>query len=87
MCLPFGVSTGAGGRGFRGLSPAFVVCCLLLSSFSLCSRCVVFEYALISRFKGVFSVVWGCCVGLLGLGALCGLCGFCTRVELGGFGA
>ena len=42
------------------------------------------EICLISRFKGVFSVVWGCRVGLFVLRALLGLCGFCTRVELGG---
>ena len=57
----------------------------LLPAFSLCLWCVVFECGSISRFKGVFSAVWGCCVGLSCLRALLGLCGFCARVELGGF--
>ena len=43
---------------------------LLSSSFSLCSWCVVLEYALISRFKGVFSGFWAFRVGLCGLRAL-----------------
>ena len=59
----------------------------LLSALSLYSWCVVFECGSISRFKGVFSAVRGCCVGLCGLRALRGLCGFCTRVELGGLKA
>ena len=45
------------------------------------------EYGSISRFKGVFSEVWGFRVGLCCLGGLRGLCGFCTRVELGGLKA
>ena len=57
-------------------SGPLVVCSLFLSALSLCLWCVVLEYALISRFKGVFSAVWGCCVGLCGLRALRGLCGF-----------
>ena len=68
-------------------SGPLVVCSLLLSALSLCLWCVGFEYSPISRFKGVFSAVWGCCVGLLGLRALRGLCGFCARVELGGLKA
>ena len=68
-------------------SGPLVVCSLLLSSFSLCLWYVVFEYGSISRFKGVFSEVWGCCVGLCCSGDLRGLWGFCTRVGLGGFGA
>ena len=59
----------------------------LLPALSLCLWCIGFECGSISRFKGVFSEVWGCCVGLLGLRALRGLCGFCTRVELGGLRA
>ena len=57
----------------------------LLSTLSLCLWCIVFEYALVSRFKGVFSVVWGCCVGLCGSCGLRGLWGFCVREWLGGF--
>ena len=68
-------------------SGPLVVCSLILSALSLCSWCVVFEYGSISRFKGVFSEVWGVCVGLCGSGALRGLWGLCTRVELGGFRA
>ena len=76
-------------RGFRtclnaGSGP-LVVCSLLLSALSLCLWCVVFEYGSISRFKGVFSVVWGCCVGLCGSCGLRGLWGFCVREWLGGF--
>ena len=74
---------GGGGRVHRvqvvrlsGLSAPFVACSLLLSSLSLCSRCVALEICLYSRFKGVFSAVWGCCAGLCCLGALRGLCGF-----------
>ena len=59
----------------------------LLSALLLCSRYVGLKYGSISRFKGVFSGFWGCCVGLCCLGGLRGLWGFCTRVELGGFGA
>ena len=59
----------------------------LLSALSLCLWHIMLEYGYVSRFKGVFSVVWGCCVGLLGFGALRGLCGFCARVELGGLKA
>ena len=57
------------------------------SALSLCSRCVACKYGSISRFKGVFSEVWGCCVGLCCLGALRGLWGFCVREWLGGFRA
>ena len=56
----------------------------LLSALLLCLWCVACKYASISRFKGVFSAVWGVCVGLCCLGGLRGLWGFCTRVELGG---
>ena len=59
----------------------------LLPALSLCSWCVVLEYALISRFKGVFRGFCGACVGLCCSGTLRGLCGFCTRVELGGLKA
>ena len=74
----------AGSLGIQDLpefgSGPLVVCSLLLSSFSLCLWCIVLEYALISRFKGVFSGFWGCCVGLCCLRALRGLCGF-VRVS------
>ena len=60
---------------------------LLLSALSLCSWCVVLEYALISRFKGVFRGFCGACVGLCCSGALRGLWGFCTRERLGGLKA
>ena len=89
--LPLWLSFVGGGRahlvqvvqvqGFQ--CPAVCVPCLL-SALLLRSRCVACKYGSISRFKGVSSVVWGFCVGLLGLGALRGLCGFCVRVELGG---
>ncbi len=57
----------------------------LLPAFLLCACRVACKYAFISRFKGVFSVVWGADVYLYGLRSLRGLCGFCTRVELGGY--
>ena len=57
----------------------------LLSSFSLCLWRIACKYGSISRFKGVFSAVWGCCAGLCCLGALRGLWGFCVREWLGGF--
>ena len=73
---PFGavvVSTGGRCAGFRGFrtclnagSGPLVVCSLFLSSFSLCLWCVVLEYALISRFKGVLEGfpcwMWVCVV-------------------------
>ena len=71
--------------GFRGLSPPFVPCSLLLSALSLFPWCVACEYTFISRFKGVFSVFLWLRVGLYCLRALRGLCGFCVRVELGGY--
>ena len=58
---------------------------LLLSALSLCPRCVALEICLYSRFKGVFSAVWGCCEGLYCLRALRGLWGFCVREWLGGY--
>ena len=77
--------------GFRGLRTCRRLALVLWScvpsfcpSFLLCSRCIACKYGSISRFKGVFSVVWAFRVGLCGLGALRGLCGFCARVELGG---
>ena len=42
------------------------------------------QTCLIWRFKGVFSAVWGCCVGLFVLRALRGLWGLCVRERLGG---
>ena len=90
----FIVSTGAGVPalwGFRTCktfgSDPLVVRSLLLSALSLCLWWVVFEICLYSRFKGVFSAVYGVCVGLCCLRALRGLCGFCARVELGGLKA
>ena len=69
-----------GSLGFRIYLNAgachLVVCSLVLSSFSLCPWCVACKYAFISRFKGVFSVVYVVCVGLCGLRALRGLWGF-----------
>ena len=59
----------------------------LLCAFLLCLCMIALEYGSISRFKGVFSAVWGCRVGLCYLGALRGLWGFCARVELGGLKA
>ena len=53
----------------------------------LCLWRVGFECGSISRFKGVFSAVYGVCVGLCGLRALRGLCGFCVREWLGGLKA
>ena len=91
--LPLGLSLCGGGGVHRvqvvgafeaqdlpevGCGP-LVVCSLVLSALSLCLWCVVLEICLYSRFKGVFSAVWGCCVGLCCSGALRGLCGFCTR--------
>ena len=73
--------------GFRWLVLPFVACSLVLSVFLLCPLCVACKYALISRFKGVFSAVWGVCVGLCGLRALRGLWGFCVRERLGGLKA
>ena len=63
-----------------GVCP-LVVCSLLLSSFSLCLWCIVLEYALISRFKGIlggfgrFVWVYVACVLCVACGALyaCGV--------------
>ena len=78
----------AGGAGCRGFwCPAVCVpslCPCLLPAFLLCAWCIGLKYGSIWRFKGVFGVVWGCCVGLFGLRALRGLWGFCARVRLGG---
>ena len=57
-----------------------------LSALPLCLWGVTLEYGSVSRFWGVFSVVYGFCVGLCCLGGLRGLCGFCVREWLGGFG-
>ena len=56
----------------------------ILPALLLCAWRVACKYGFISRFKGIFSAVWGCCVGLCCLGALRGLCGFCVREWLGG---
>ena len=58
-----------------------------LSALLLCAWCVVFEYGLISRFKGVFSGVLGVSCGFVLLACFAWLVGLCTRVELGGFRA
>ena len=58
---------------FRGVFRPFV------PAFLLCLCCVACEIWLYSRFKGVFSVVWGCCVGLCAL-VLCVACGAFVRV-------
>ena len=71
-------------------APSLWVCSVPFSlPLSLCHfACrVACEYGFISRFKGVFSAFWGADVCLYGFGSLRGLWGFCTRVELGGFGA
>ena len=83
LCLPFGVSAGAGVRR-SGLLLAFVVCSVPFVRFLALLVVRWLEICLYSHFKGVFGVVWGCCVGLFVLRALRGLCGLCTRVELGG---
>ena len=76
------------------MSSPFVPCSLLwscaplfLSALSLFPWCIACKYAFISRFKGVFSVVYSARVGLFVLGALRGLCGFCVREWLGGLEA
>ena len=57
VCLPFIVSTCAGVQAFEGFRTCrkvrcdpLVVCSLILSALSFCSRCVVFECGSISRF-------------------------------------
>ena len=78
----------AGGRAFGLVRSSWGVFRPFVPAFcplSLCLFGVVCKYALIWRFKGVFSAVWGCCVGLCCLGALRGLWGFCVRERLGGF--
>ena len=62
-----------------------VVCSLLLSALSLCLWCVACKYGSISRFKGVFSAVWGVSCGFVLLACFAWLVWLCTRVELGGF--
>ena len=58
---------------------------LLLSALLPFVRCDALEICLYSRFKGVFSAVWGADVYLYGLRSLRGLCCFCVREWLGGF--
>ena len=58
-----------------------------LSALSLCLWCVVLEYALISRFKGVFSGFLGLLCGFVLFWCFAWLVGLCTRVELGGLKA
>ena len=79
------VSTGCRWSGSLGVVLPFVACSLISSAFLLCSRCVALEICLFSRFKGVFSAVWGVCVGLCCSCVLRGLWGFCVRERLGGF--
>ena len=80
---------GAGGAGCMGFCCPFVVCSVPLSlpfaPLLLWLSCNSPILCLISRFKGVFSGLWGACVYLYGLGALRGLWGFYVRVRLGGF--
>ena len=57
-------------------SGPLVVCSLLLSALSLCLWCIVLEYALISRFKGVFSGFWAFRGGLVA----CVLCVDCVAL-------
>lgn len=93
-CLTFGVSTGVSVPDLSRIQDLPEVALVLwwcapafLSAFSLCLWCTMLEYGSISRFKGVFSAVYGVCVGLCCLGGLRGLWGFCARVELGGLKA
>lgn len=81
------VSTGGRWSGSRGCPLLSWRVPSLLSALPLCLWWVALEYGSISRFKGVFSVVWGVCVGLCCFGALRGLCGFCAREPLGGLKA
>ena len=70
----------AGLRGIRTCQRLALVlwwCVLCLSSaLSLCLWCIVLEYALISRFKGIFSGFWAFRVGLCCSDVLRGLWGF-----------
>ena len=59
----------------------------ILSALPLCLWSVTFEYASVSRFKGVFRGFYTFGVGLCYLGALRGLWGFCVREWLGGLKA
>ena len=90
-CLPFSVSTWAGGQalcGFRtcqtvGSGP-LVVCSLLLSALSLCLWRVVLEYALFRVLRG-FLEGFPCWMWVCIVRCFAWLVWLCTRVELGGF--
>ena len=60
--------------GLFGVVLPFVACSLLLSALSLCLWCVVLEYALISRFKGVLA--WF--MGFVWVYVACVLCVACV---------
>ena len=91
--FPASLSSCPLGAGVQGCSCYFAnvnkngVKPLLLSALLLYACRVACKYALISRFKGVFSAVCVFGVGLFVLGALRGLWGFCTREWLGGLKA
>ena len=90
LCLPFGVPTGAvvqgaGASGVLRCVPS--LCPSFVSALPPLPWCIACKCGSISRFKGVFSAVWGCCAGLYCLRALRGLWGFCVREWLGGFRA
>lgn len=92
--LPFCVSAWVGVPGswgyFADVSKIGQYITRCSAFYSLCRSsfwCVSLEYSSISRFEGVFSVVWGFCVGLCWLRALRGLWGFCVREWLGGLKA
>ena len=93
-CLPFGVSTGCKWSGnscyFADVSkigPDTAGRSAFCPPFLLFPWCIACKYGSISRFKGVFSAVWGFRVGLCCLGGLRGLWGFCVREWLGGLEA
>ena len=71
---------GACGQALWGVVLPFVARSLLSSAFSLCLWCIVLEYALISRFKGILGgfmgFVWVCVVLVL-----CVACGAFVRVN------
>ena len=89
LCSSYPLVHASEGAGPDGVLAFVLWSCvpLLLSALSLFPWCVGFEYGSVSRFKGVFSGFWGCCVGLSCLGALRGLWGFCVRERLGGLKA
>ena len=95
MCRLFGVSTSGrcvGSLGLQDLPERWLWSSgRVFPPFSPLSRFVfgalLANMALFRVLRAFLARFWCCCVGLCGLWALRGLCGFCTRVELGGFGA